>query len=99
MVLKYTSETYIKVRYSELERFIKEVCGKEVEIAALEECRNGDKLQLTVPCGWVCEPVVAKAEACLYGLEKAPTNLSHLLYVLHKNGAIPAGNYLIDVSW
>lgn len=99
MKLNRTAKTYITVQYSDLEDFIKDVCGKYLSVAELEDCNNGTNLYFDVPCPYASGGLTSRAEAFLYGDAKEPVGVRYLLHVLHQHGAIPAGKYLIDVSW
>lgn len=101
--LKCTEEIVFKVNYGDLERYIKELTGKDIEIPEILECGNDTDHDITV--GDRAFPIMEcdkkKAEAFLFGDAKdIPLySLNHLMETMCLHGLLKKGNYIISVSW
>lgn len=85
------------VDYSDLERFIRDVTGKEYEICSCEEWSNDSQHEIVVD-GEVSE---YRDKAVAEFLAGRPRNygLRAILNALTRDGHLPKGSYLIKVSW
>lgn len=97
MGLNYSSKITHHVDYRDLEEYIKEVFGFDYEIAAAEECGNDTALHFNID-GEVDEYDAKDLEKLKSG-EWVPYRTRMLLNVMAKNLTIPAGDYIVKVSW
>ena len=95
----------ITVEYGDLEQFIKDKTGKDLEIPQILECANGTDHSLSVDA----EPPTmkheigerAEMEAFLFGDGPEPASMSmyDVMDALCRKDLIKPGEYLIEVSW
>ncbi len=101
--LKCQTKTVIKVGYSDLERYIKDISGKNVEIPCVLECGNDTDHEIDVGSHpeWLSAADKKTAEAFLFGDAKSiPTwTLNKLMETMHFHKLLEKGTYLISVSW
>lgn len=101
--LKCEKEVVIKVDYSDLERYIKSITGKYLEIPPILECGNDTVHDFSVGDHpeWLDEEDKNDMEAFLFGdATDIPTyHLGDLLETMCIHGLLEKGSYLINVSW
>lgn len=101
--LKCTEQHVFKVNYSDLERYIKELTGKSIEIPAILECRNDTDHDIAIGhhSDWLDEDDKKDAEDFLFGTATdVPTNsLQYLMETMFLHNMLKKGNYIIKVSW
>lgn len=96
--MKYTEKKFYYVEYHDLEQKIEEVYGHYYEIPPNEECGNDVSLEFNVDSTGVTGWELDKLNDFKAGLEPQWA-LSYILKDLASNGHIPAGNWIVRVSW
>jgi hypothetical protein len=95
------TKTTVHIDAFALEKWFKSVFGKELEFVATTECDNDSSHEFDVD-GIVDNNTYDKqAEAFIYGDRKSAPNygINSVLNVLCRDGFIPAGEYVVSVSW
>lgn len=94
-----TKVTYF-VDYYDLEFFVKTKYGHDIEIAAMEECSNDSSLTFDVSNNKsLAEYEFQQHVAWVMDGRFWPFGTGNILNQLCIDGHIPAGTYVIDVSW
>lgn len=92
-----------RIDYGDLERWIKQVFGKEFCFVSTVECGNDtthDFEDLGMHPEWLDASDVEEINAWLYGAGKAPRySAQSLMEVLVLQGFLEKGDYLVEVSW
>lgn len=101
--LKCTTETVFKVDYGDLEKFIKELTGKQISVPATLECGNDTEHEINVG-QWGDDDIIDYEEEIIAFLDgdakDIPTYaLNDLMEMLYKRKLIQKGSYIISVSW
>ena len=93
----------IRIDYGDLERWIKQVFGKEFCFVSTVECGNDtthDFEDLGEHPDWISARDVEEINAWLYGSGAAPRySAQSLMEVLVIQGFLEKGDYLVEVSW
>ena len=97
--LRMTTEVANYVDYFDLEKFVKERYGHVIDIVAMEECSNDSSFTYYVEDGPVDEYIFQESAAWIMDGRFWPYGTGHILNQLCTDGYIPAGNYIINVSW
>lgn len=93
-MLKIDTKTTHHINYSDLERFVSETYGlKDYSFVDVQECDNDTSHEFSVPSKYA-DP--QRVEGVRAGTVRSNWDL---LELLHKDGHIPAGNYVVRVSW
>lgn len=87
------------IQFSDLENFVKKHYGHTIEIAAMEMCGNDTSLTFYVSDGPVDEDEFQEHAAWLMDGRFWPYGTRNILNQLCTDGYIPAGDYVIEVSW
>jgi hypothetical protein len=92
-----------RINYSDLERWIKHVFGKEFCFVSTVECGNDsthDFEDLGMHPDWLDDEEVKEVNAWLYGGGDAPRySAQNLMEVLVIQGFLEKGDYIVEVSW
>jgi hypothetical protein len=92
-----------RINYSDLERWIKQVFGKEFCFVSTVECGNDtthDFEDLGEHPDWLDASEISEVNEWLYGNGKAPRySAQNLMEVLVLQGFLEKGDYLVEVSW
>ncbi|MEU5900400.1 hypothetical protein [Streptomyces venezuelae] len=110
-----TTKTVHKVDYGDLECFIQQHYGRSISLISHLEAKNGSShtVEATATYTDYSQPYEGVPRPLLEGLDPAVAELVHgwtqgqaeepgldeLMHDLVCKGAIPAGEYVIDVSW
>ena len=97
------SKTMVHIDAFALEKWFKNIFGKELEFVATTECDNDSSHEFDVSADGIVDNSTYNkdTEAFIYGDRKyAPSyGINSVLNVLCRDGFIPAGEYVISVSW
>lgn len=83
----------------DLEKFIKEKYGHDVEIVAMEEASNDTSLTFEITGGPVDEYDFQKLADWVMTGVYMPFGTQLILEQMHADGYVTMGNYVIEVSW
>jgi hypothetical protein len=101
--LKSKTKTVFHVDYGDMERYIKKITGKNIEIGVLLESGNDTSHEFNVDQSGdrLFGDDQADAEAFLFGDKKEPAEYSFydIMSVMCLHGLIEEGHYIIRVSW
>jgi|JFJP01.1.fsa_nt_gi hypothetical protein len=97
MELKMKVVTYNEIDYYDFNKFVQSIYGGNFEFVANEEANNYSRYKFDAPN--VHMDFDGEEEAAIRS-GKYPMQCTHALFnVLHKDGHIQAGDYIIKVSW
>lgn len=95
---KYTITTTHRMDYDDFDKLVKSTYGKDFEVVADQECGNDESLSFTGVRGEMDEYDLEDLQKfqntgryCFLG--------SRIMEDLVRQGILPAGDWLIDVSW
>lgn len=95
--LKAKVETIFKVHHFDLEKFVEEIYGGSFELPAIEETHNYSLIECSVPNTSALRDEEAEKQIRQGKYPKYCTGI--VLKLLHEDGYIPSGKYIVDVSW
>jgi|SRR3954471_11285055 len=87
------------VEYFDLEKYVKERYGHKIEIIAMEECANNGYLSYSVTNEFADAFELKEAEDWKENGHFWYYGTGNILNLLCADGYIPAGKYVIEISW
>lgn len=98
-MLKMNKIEYFEVNYNDLENAIEDTFGHRYEIPLFEEKSNDTSITCTVSDKRELDVYDVRAIDALKSGKPESFSLREILAYMHQIGIIPAGNYLIKISW